>query len=67
MRRPPWRTNSWNANLTSSSGAVTASNVGHNGQGAAGGQVTFGFQGAVDGTFAEPSGFSLNGNACATV
>ncbi len=60
-------TNSWNANLSSSSGAVTASNVSHNGQIAAGGQVTFGFQGTVDGTFAKPAGFSLNGNACTTV
>ena len=60
-------TNSWNANLSSSSGAVTASNVSHNGQIAAGGQVTFGFQGTVDGTFAKPGGFSLNGNACTTV
>ncbi|MGR3874554.1 GH12 family glycosyl hydrolase domain-containing protein [Streptomyces graminifolii] len=60
-------TNSWNANLSSPSGAVTASNVSHNGQIAAGGQVAFGFQGTVDGTFAKPAGFSLNGNACTTV
>ncbi|MGW2965258.1 GH12 family glycosyl hydrolase domain-containing protein [Streptomyces sp. NPDC001220] len=59
-------TNSWNANLSSSSGAVTASNVSHNGQIAAGGQVAFGFQGSADGAFAKPSGFSLNGTACAT-
>ncbi|MDH6222595.1 GH12 family glycosyl hydrolase domain-containing protein [Streptomyces pseudovenezuelae] len=60
-------TNAWNANLSSSSGAVTASNVGHNGQIAAGGQVTFGFQGTADGTFAKPSGFNLNGTACTAV
>ena len=60
-------TNSWNANLSSSSGAVTASNVGHNGQIAAGGQVTFGFQGTVDGSFAKPSNFNLNGTACTAV
>ena len=60
-------TNSWNANLSSSSGAVTASNVSHNGQIAAGGQVTFGFQGTVDGTFAKPFAFSLNGSACTAV
>ncbi|MGW1216026.1 GH12 family glycosyl hydrolase domain-containing protein [Streptomyces sp. NPDC002499] len=59
-------TNAWNANLSSSSGAVTASNVSHNGQIAAGGQVSFGFQGTTDGAFAKPSGFNLNGTACTT-
>ena len=60
-------TNAWNANLSGSSGAVTASNVTHNGEVAAGGQATFGFQGTSSGAFSKPSGFSLNGTACTTV
>ncbi|WP_020121555.1 GH12 family glycosyl hydrolase domain-containing protein [Streptomyces canus] len=59
-------TNAWNANLSGSSGAVTASNVSHNGELAAGGQATFGFQGTSSGTFTKPSAFSLNGTACTT-
>ncbi|MEU5890617.1 cellulose binding domain-containing protein [Streptomyces sp. NPDC047461] len=57
-------TSAWNANLSGSSGAVTASNVSHNGQLTAGGQATFGFQGTSSGTFTKPSGFNLNGTAC---
>ncbi|KOG37219.1 GH12 family glycosyl hydrolase domain-containing protein [Streptomyces resistomycificus] len=60
-------TSAWNATLSGSSGAVTASNVAHNGEVAAGGQATFGFQGTSSGAFAKPSGFSLNGTACTTV
>ncbi|MDX3128647.1 cellulose binding domain-containing protein [Streptomyces europaeiscabiei] len=59
-------TNAWNANLSGSSGAVTASNVAHNGEVAVGGQATFGFQGTSSGTFAKPSEFSLNGTTCTT-
>ncbi|MFM9697001.1 GH12 family glycosyl hydrolase domain-containing protein [Streptomyces europaeiscabiei] len=59
-------TNAWNANLSGSSGAVTASNVAHNGEVAVGGQATFGFQGTSSGTFAKPSDFSLNGTTCTT-
>jgi hypothetical protein len=57
-------TNSWNATLSGSSGAVTATPVAHNAQIAAGGSQTFGFQGTYSGTFAKPSAFSLNGTAC---
>ncbi|MDR6975063.1 hypothetical protein J2X68_001747 [Streptomyces sp. 3330] len=60
-------TGAWNANLSPSSGTVTASNVAHNGVIAAGGQVSFGFQGTSSGAFAKPSGFSLNGTSCTTV
>jgi hypothetical protein len=60
-------TSAWNANVSPSSGAVTASNVGYNEQITAGGQASFGFQGSHGGTFAKPSGFSLNGTACTTV
>ncbi|MDN3261107.1 cellulose binding domain-containing protein [Streptomyces sp. CSDS2] len=59
-------TSAWNAGITPSSGAVTATNLAHNGQIAAGSRVAFGFQGAYSGTFAEPAGFSLNGTACTT-
>ncbi|MDH6514158.1 hypothetical protein M2163_008870 [Streptomyces sp. SAI-135] len=59
-------TGSWNANLSGSSGAVTASNVSHNGELAAGGHATFGLQGTASGTFTKPSAFSLNGTACTT-
>ncbi|MCL3991971.1 GH12 family glycosyl hydrolase domain-containing protein [Streptomyces lavenduligriseus] len=59
-------TSAWNATVTPSSGAVTATNLAHNGQIAAGGRVAFGFQGAYSGTFAKPTGFSLNGTACTT-
>ncbi|WP_055531059.1 GH12 family glycosyl hydrolase domain-containing protein [Streptomyces graminilatus] len=57
-------TSGWNTNLSGSSGAVTAGNVAHNGEVAAGGQATFGFQGTYNGTFAKPTAFSLNGTAC---
>jgi cellulase/cellobiase CelA1 len=59
-------TNAWNANLSGSSGAVTAGNVGHNGELRAGGQATFGFQGTSGGAVSKPSAFSLNGTACTT-
>ncbi|MGA5358379.1 GH12 family glycosyl hydrolase domain-containing protein [Streptomyces purpurascens] len=59
-------TNGWNANLSGASGAVTASNVAHNGEVPAGGRATFGFQGTSGGAFAKPSTFSLNGSACTT-
>ncbi|MFI9767786.1 cellulose binding domain-containing protein [Streptomyces sp. NPDC052415] len=57
-------TNSWNATLSGSSGAVTATPVAHNAQIAAGGSQTFGFQGTYSGTFAKPGSFTLNGTAC---
>ncbi|MGW2386305.1 GH12 family glycosyl hydrolase domain-containing protein [Streptomyces sp. NPDC001658] len=57
-------TSPWNATLSGSSGAVTASPVAHNAQIAAGGSQTFGFQGTYSGTFAKPGTFTLNGTAC---
>ncbi|MEU9918052.1 cellulose binding domain-containing protein [Streptomyces sp. NPDC051001] len=57
-------TSSWNATLSGSSGAVTATPVAHNAQIAAGGSQTFGFQGTYSGTFAKPGAFALNGTAC---
>ncbi|MGW4027558.1 cellulose binding domain-containing protein, partial [Streptomyces sp. NPDC005009] len=57
-------TNAWNASVSPSSGAVTASGVGGNTRIAPGGSQSFGFQGTYSGTFARPNGFSLNGTAC---
>ena len=57
-------TNSWNATLSGSSGAVTARNNGFNGSIPAGGSTSFGFQGTSSGAFASPSAFTLNGSAC---
>ncbi|MFI9154292.1 cellulose binding domain-containing protein [Streptomyces sp. NPDC053367] len=57
-------TSSWNATLTGSSGAVTATPVAHNARIPAGGTQSFGFQGTYSGTFAEPAAFTLNGTAC---
>ncbi|MGW7264989.1 GH12 family glycosyl hydrolase domain-containing protein [Streptomyces sp. NPDC054842] len=59
-------TNAWNATVTPSSGAVTASGLAHNAGIAAGASQTFGFQGTYGGTFAKPAAFSLNGTACTT-
>jgi hypothetical protein len=57
-------TNSWNASLSGTSGAVTARNVSYNGSIAPGGNATFGFQGTYSGNFATPSSFTLNGATC---
>ncbi|MEG8278713.1 GH12 family glycosyl hydrolase domain-containing protein [Streptomyces sp. AHA2] len=57
-------TGAWNASLSGSSGAVTASPAAHNARIAAGGSQSFGFQGTYSGTFAKPAGFTLNGTAC---
>ncbi|WP_433721227.1 GH12 family glycosyl hydrolase domain-containing protein [Actinoplanes sp. CA-051413] len=57
-------TNSWNATLSGTSGALTARNSAHNGSIPAGGSTSFGFQGTYSGTFASPSAFTLNGSAC---
>ena len=59
-------TSAWSANLSASSGAVTASGMAYNASLAPGGQVSFGFQGTYDGAFAKPAGFSLNGTSCTT-
>ncbi|MEU6446356.1 cellulose binding domain-containing protein [Streptomyces sp. NPDC046979] len=59
-------TNAWNASVTPSSGTVTATGVAHNARIAPGGSLSFGFQGAHGGTFAEPDAFRLNDAACTT-
>jgi hypothetical protein len=57
-------TNSWNAALTGSSGAVSARNLSWNGSIPAGGSTSFGFQGTYSGSFAAPAAFTLNGSTC---
>lgn len=57
-------TGSWSTDLSGASGAVVASPAAHNTRIAAGGTQNFGFQGTYSGSFAEPSGFTLNGTAC---
>ncbi|MBL0159394.1 MAG: glycoside hydrolase family 9 protein [Bryobacterales bacterium] len=54
--------NLWNGALTQTSNTVQVKNASFNGNIAAGGSVTFGFQ-AV-GAAAAPAGFTLNGKAC---
>ena len=59
-------TSAWNAVVTQSGTAVTATNVAWNGTLAAGGSATFGFQGTVGATNTAPAAFALNGTACTT-
>ncbi|AXI90289.1 glycosyl hydrolase family 5 [Streptomyces sp. ETH9427] len=56
----------WNASVTPSSGAVTATAPADNPRIAAGGSQTFGFQGTYSGSFAQPDAFQLNGTSCRT-
>ncbi len=58
--------NAWNASVSPSSGAVTATAPAGNSRIAAGGSQSFGFQGSYGGTFAQPDAFRLNGTACRT-
>ena len=58
-------TSGWNATYAPSSGAVTATNASYNGAIPPGGSTTIGFQANHTGNTAAPSGFTLNGAACA--
>ncbi|MFE9771915.1 cellulose binding domain-containing protein [Streptomyces sp. NPDC005931] len=58
-------TSAWNATVSPSAGAVTATPVAHNARIAPGAGQSFGFQGTYSGSFARPGGFSLNGTPCA--
>ena len=58
-------TSAWNADISPSSGAVTAGNLAPNASIAPGGQSSFGFQGASSGGFVKPTAFSMNGTSCA--
>ncbi|HZP51281.1 cellulose binding domain-containing protein [Actinocrinis sp.] len=59
-------TSSWNATISPSSGAVTATNVSYNAAIPPGGSTSFGFQANHTGNAAPPAGFTLNGAACAS-
>lgn len=57
-------TNAWNATVSPSSGAVTATNTSSNAQIAPGASQSFGFQGTYSGSFSKPGSYTLNGTAC---
>ncbi|MFI0901219.1 cellulose binding domain-containing protein [Streptomyces sp. NPDC020983] len=57
-------TSAWNATVSPSSGAVTASGMSYNASIPAGGSQSFGFQGTSTGSTASPSAFTLNGTPC---
>ena len=57
-------TGSWGADLSGTSGAVSARNVSYNGSLPPGGTASFGFQGTYGGSFATPAAFTLNGSTC---
>src|SRR6185437_470510 len=59
-------TNAWNATISPSSGAITATNVSYNAAIPPGGNTSFGFQANHTGNAAAPTGFALNGVACST-
>ncbi|WP_060890349.1 cellulose binding domain-containing protein [Streptomyces europaeiscabiei] len=55
----------WNAAHTQSGSAVTARNIGWNGNVAAGSSVSFGFTGSWSGTNGKPAAFKLGDQSCA--
>ncbi|WP_106176961.1 lytic polysaccharide monooxygenase [Prauserella shujinwangii] len=57
-------TNAWNAAVSQEGGTVTVTGSGHTTGIPAGGTVSFGFQGTLDGAHVAPSGFRLNGTDC---
>ena len=57
-------TSAWNATVTQNGQSVTAVPVDHNRTMAPSGTANFGFQGTYSGTNANPTSFTLNGNAC---
>jgi cellulase/cellobiase CelA1 len=57
-------TNGWNATVTQSSTAGTATNLDYNRTIAPAGTTTFGFQANYTGTTPMPTAFTLNGTAC---
>ena len=57
-------TNAWNATVTQSGTAVTATNAGYNGTIAPGGNSSFGFQGTFTSNDSSPTAFTVNGAAC---
>jgi hypothetical protein len=59
-------TTAWNATVTQTGAAVTATNLSYNGNVAVGTSTTFGFQGTWSGNSSSPTAFTVNGNACTT-
>jgi hypothetical protein len=57
-------TSSWNATVTQSGAAVTATNATYNATIAPGGNAQFGFQGTWTSNDTSPTAFSLNGTVC---
>jgi cellulose 1,4-beta-cellobiosidase len=57
-------TSAWNAKVSQSGSAVTATNESYNGALATGGSTSFGFQGTFSGTNAVPATFTLDGVTC---
>ncbi|MGQ5640352.1 MULTISPECIES: glycoside hydrolase family 6 protein [unclassified Streptomyces] len=57
-------TNGWNAQISQSGTAVTATNASYNGALATGGSVSFGFNASYSGTNAVPGTFTLDGVTC---
>jgi cellulase/cellobiase CelA1 len=57
-------TSAWNASVSQSGAAVTATNASFNGAIAPGGSAMFGFQGTWANSDAAPASFSVNGAAC---
>jgi len=57
-------TNAWNANVTQTGSAVTATNLSYNATIAPGGNAQFGFQGTWTSNDTSPTAFTLNGTAC---
>ncbi|GLY21769.1 cellulose binding domain-containing protein [Micromonospora sp. NBRC 101691] len=58
-------TGSWNATVTQNGSTVTARNLSYNATISPGASVTFGHQVSMSGSYAAPSGFTLNGTTCA--
>jgi hypothetical protein len=57
-------TSAWNAGVTQSGQAVTATNVAWNGSLATGASASFGVQGTTTGTNTAPANFAVNGASC---
>src|SRR3954453_14055616 len=57
-------TQAWNATVSQSGAAVTATNVSYNGSLATNGSASFGFNGSWTGSNPAPTAFTVNGVAC---
>ncbi|WP_431681589.1 glycoside hydrolase family 6 protein [Kitasatospora sp. KL5] len=57
-------TSAWNAKVTQTGAAVTATDLGYNGSLAAGASTAFGFQATYGSANPSPTAFTLNGSTC---